>query len=110
MKSTHIARNLFAAALISVAGTAHAATEISKTIDGLGVRKEGSLGYFSTLEPGGAANCMSSLIHVDVSTDFGKAAFSYLLAGRIAGKKLKRFEYRSASDNICYLESLEIER
>jgi len=64
-------------------------------------------GYFRIAE-NLLVNCKYNVIYFDISSDFGKAAYSTLLAAKASGKKLSRISYtQDPGSERCNLDLLE---
>ena len=100
-------------------------TEWQRTIVRLGLQRPDTA-YFSIQEPVGAnpttAGCKYGNIYFNNDTttsittgnttnNFGKAAYSALLAAKVSGRMLSRIDYTKAPDpdNTCTLDLIEIQ-
>ena len=95
---------LYLAIFISI--PAQAVMDNNKHIKRLGV--QGNHAYFDFVEDM-SLNCKWGAIYFNISTDFGKAAYSNILAAKSAGKKLSRIDYTQAADGeTCTLSLVEV--
>jgi len=96
--------NLLIACLVPC--VAIAAEDANRTVDRVGV--QGNNAYFTAKE-GFSQNCQWASIYLDISTSFGKAAYSNILAAKTSGKKLSRVAYDQAtSGGSCTLSLVEM--
>ena len=92
--------------LCSLAGTAMAIDDYSKSVNKLGVQS--GVAYFGIKE-GFGVNCKYEIIYIDITTDFGRLAYSNILSAKAAGLKLSWVNYTQASlGGICSLNLVEV--
>lgn len=92
--------------LMACCGSAIAVTETNKTIDRLGV--QGGNAYFDVKESL-TLTCAWGNIYLDITTDFGKAAYSNLLAAKSSGRILSRIDYsQTTAGGQCNLDLVEV--
>ena|SRR5579872_1158909 len=112
MKSIRVL--LCTAALALVSGAAIAQSDFSKSISQLGVQVQPanapSLAYFS-VNGGFTLSCAYGLVYLDITTDFGRAAYAELLAAKNAGQQLSRIDYTQSggANSMCTLQLVEVE-
>lgn len=94
------------ALLLATAYSASAlATDYDKYVDRLGI--QGNSGYFSVKDTL-SLSCKFDVVYVDLTNDFGKAAYASLLAAQTSGKKLSRLDYsQTVPGEMCMLTLLE---
>jgi len=97
---------LFSLLLMLVATGVNAIKDQNMTIDRLGV--QGAYGYFDTLE-GFSTSCKWGIIYLNITSDFGKAAYSSILSAKVSGRKLSKIIYsQSGIGEKCTLTQVEI--
>ena len=80
-------------------------SDTNRTISRLGV--QGSNAYFGVKE-GFSVACRWGNVYVDITTDFGKAAYANLLAAKASGRVLSRVDYNQTVSADCTLAIVEI--
>jgi hypothetical protein len=67
------------------------------------------LAYFS-VNGGFTLSCAYGLIYLDITTNFGRAAYSQLLAAKNTGQQLSRIDYVQAggAGSMCTLQLVEV--
>jgi hypothetical protein len=104
----------WAAPILALVSTgAFATTDWNKTVDRLGTQLAtngtGSWAYFN-LKEGFSVNCPGGFAYVDITTDFGRAAFASLLAARSSGRLLSRIDYGpTGTGGNCIVSIVEVE-
>lgn len=91
--------------------SALATTEYTKTINQLGVQSATpTVAYFSVLE-GLTLSCQFGNIYLDITTDFGRAAYAELLAAKAEGRMLSRLDYTQpgGAGTQCNLSLVEVQ-
>ena len=104
-------KRMFLLILTIAWSSAFATTEYAKTIKQLGVQNAPSaiVAYFSVAE-GLTLDCQFGNIYVDITTDFGKAAYEELLAAKSNSRTLSRIDYTQSGGpgTECILSLVEI--
>lgn len=90
---------------------ASAATDSNKTVVALGVQGGSTyaVAYFSAAEGFSVSGCNSGLIYIDVTNNFGKAAYADILMAKTTGRKLARIDYAQDGNGTCYLSLVEVQ-
>jgi hypothetical protein len=98
---------LFVGALFAanLSGPANATSELSKTIDHMGVQFTNLYVRFTTPF---TQSCSYGNLYLDITTDKGKAILSVLLTARAAGIQLSRVDYTMDGNGLCTIDLVEI--
>lgn len=78
--------------------------EHNKSVSSLGV--QGNNAYMA-IENGYARDCSYNNIYFDITTDFGKVAYSTILAAKARGVELFRIDYEYSGSS-CSLKIVEL--
>lgn len=101
MKKILLATLLFA----SFVANAESAQDNNKTVKRLGV--SGNTAHLDFKE-GMKLTCKWGVIYFDISSDFGKTAYSTILAAKSSGNVLSRVDYIQGEDERCSLSLVEV--
>lgn len=108
----HFGRVMCLTALMFASAQAFAQTDTQKTVYQLGVEL-GAGGapdnaYFS-VNGGFSASCPYGVVYIDMTTEFGRAAYAQLLAAKNTGQELSRIDYSpGGSLGLCWLSLIEV--
>jgi len=98
---------------LSPIAEAQAQEDDNRTVQAVGVSYSSastptSAAYFSVVE-GLSLSCLSGVIYVDLTVDFGRGALAQLLSAKSTGQMLTRIVYsQDSSTNLCWLSMAQI--
>lgn len=98
-------RALFGIFIFSVSITVSAFEDYNKTVTTVGAQMQFTA-YFRVAE-GFSQNFKFGVMYFRTDTDFGKAAYSNVLAARTSGTKLARISYTQDVDGACNMNLIE---
>lgn len=82
-----------------------AVTELDKSVDRVGIQN--NYAYFA-IKDNLSVSCKFDIIYLNLTSDFGKAAYANILAAQAGGRKLSRFDYdQVAPGEMCTLSLVE---
>ena len=110
MKRISACRVLFRVVGLAMLSTyALATTDSNKTVVALGVQGGSTyaVAYFTAAEGFSISSC--GYIYIDVTNNFGKAAYADILMAKTTGRKLARIDYAQDGNGTCYLSLVEVQ-
>lgn len=102
---------LFGIVCLITSGNSFATSDYSKTVGQLGVQGITPAQAYFTVKEGLTLTCQYGDIYVDLTTDFGRAAYAELLAARTQGRILSRIDYTQSGGpgSQCTLLLVEVQ-